>query len=85
MTEVLEQFQLSVGTLGEHWGAERFHDFLDCDGLTSELVFGRAVNRISVRDSDGYVCLLTRPDRKPPYQPVVSRCTWVHVNSYRIP
>ena len=41
MSQVLEQLQLSVCPLGEHRGAERFHNLFDGHGLAGELVLGR--------------------------------------------
>ena len=41
MTKVFEEFQLSVCSLGEDWGAERLHDLLDGHSLAGQLVFGR--------------------------------------------
>jgi len=38
---MLEEFELAVGALGEDRRAERFHDLLDGDGCTCELVFCR--------------------------------------------
>ena len=43
VAEMLEQFQLPVGSLGQHRGAERLHDFLDCDWLRCQLILCRAV------------------------------------------
>lgn len=42
VSEMLEQLQLSVGTLGEDRGAEGLHDLLDRDGLAGQLVPRRA-------------------------------------------
>lgn len=42
VSKVLEQFQLSVGSLGEHGSRKRFHDLLHGYGLLSELVLGGA-------------------------------------------
>ena len=38
MTQVLEEFQFSVGALRQDRRAERFHDLLDSDSLTGELI-----------------------------------------------
>lgn len=38
---VLEQFELSVGSFAKNRGAEWFHDLLYRDGSTCELVLGR--------------------------------------------
>lgn len=43
--QVLEQLQLSVCSLGQDRGAERLHDLLDGDILSSELIFGRAIQQ----------------------------------------
>lgn len=48
MLQVFEQLQFSVGSLGEHRGAERLHDLLDGDILAGELVSGGAVCRGSL-------------------------------------
>ena len=37
--DVLEEFELAVGALGEDRRAEGFHDLLDGDGCTRKLVF----------------------------------------------
>lgn len=39
--DVLEQLELAVGSFAEDWRAERFHDLLDSDRGTCELVLGR--------------------------------------------
>lgn len=55
--EMLQQLQLSVGSLGQNRCAERLHDLFDCDIGTSEVVFGRATQtaRISILlGNDGY-------------------------------
>lgn len=78
MAEVLEQFQLSVSTLREDGGAERFHYFLDCDGLTRELVFGRAINPISVSSSTG-ACMILYQTR--PKAPMPTGCKSVYLSS----
>lgn len=44
MLEVLEQLQLTVGSLGENWGAEGLHDLLDSHGLACEFVLGGAMS-----------------------------------------
>lgn len=41
--QVLKQLQLSVCSLGQDRGAERLHDLLDGDILSSELIFGGAI------------------------------------------
>lgn len=43
MSEMLEQLQLSVGTLGQDRGAEGLHDLLDRDRLAGQLVSRRAI------------------------------------------
>lgn len=43
MSQVFQQLELSVGSLGQDWGAERLHDLLDGDILVCELIAGRAV------------------------------------------
>ena len=43
--EVLEQFQLTVGPLGQDGGAEGLHDLLDRDARTGQLVLCRAWRR----------------------------------------
>ena len=42
MLNVLQEFELSVRPFAEHWRAERFHDLLDSDRCSCELVLGRA-------------------------------------------
>ena len=46
--EMLEQLEFSVGSLGENGSAEGLHDLLDCHGLASELVLGRAGRALSL-------------------------------------
>ena len=41
MLDMLKEFELAVGALGEDRRAEGFHDLLDGDGCACELVFGR--------------------------------------------
>ena len=45
---MLEQFELSVGSLREDRGREGFHNLLDCDSLTSQLVLCRATKAVSI-------------------------------------
>ena len=52
MTDVLEQFELSVGALGEHRGGEGLHDLLDGHRSVGELVICRA-NETESTHSDG--------------------------------
>ena len=47
MPQMLEQLQLSIGTLGQDRRAERFHDLLDGNILAGELIFRRAEPRAS--------------------------------------
>jgi len=42
MSQVLQELQFAVGTLGQDRCAERLHDLLDSDGLVCELVLCRA-------------------------------------------
>ena len=41
MSQVLQELQLAVGTLGQNRCAERLHDLLDSNGLACELVLCR--------------------------------------------
>jgi hypothetical protein len=41
--EVLEQLELTVCALGEHWSAEGLHDLLDGDILAGKLISGGTV------------------------------------------
>ena len=41
MSQVLQELQLAVGTLGQDRCAERLHDLLDSDGLVCELILCR--------------------------------------------
>lgn len=43
MAEVLEQLQLSIGTLGKNRSAEGLHDLLDRNGLSGQLIARRAI------------------------------------------
>lgn len=43
MPQMLQELKFSVGSLGQHRGAERLHDFLDSNGLAGKLIFGGAV------------------------------------------
>lgn len=49
MAEMLEEFKLSVCSLGQDWSTEWFHDLLDGNGLASELIFCRAAAVVSIR------------------------------------
>ena len=42
MSKMLEQFQLAIGPLRQHRGAEGFDDLLDGDGGAGQLIAGRA-------------------------------------------
>lgn len=42
MSEMLEEFKLAVGSLGEDGSAKWLHDLLDGDILVGELISGRA-------------------------------------------
>ena len=42
MPQMLQQLQLTVGTLGEHRSTEGLHDLLDSNSLACQLVLGRA-------------------------------------------
>lgn len=62
VTEMLEQLQLSVGSLGKDRSAERLHNFLDGHSLPGKLVFGRTdetegahANRLQVSIPAGYL------------------------------
>lgn len=50
VSEVLEELELAVCSLRQDRSAERLHDLLDGDGLTSELILGRAA-RLSGQSS----------------------------------
>lgn len=39
---MLEEFQFTIGSLRQYRCTERFHDLLDSNGLTRELILGRA-------------------------------------------
>ena len=41
--EMLQQLELTVCTLGEHWRAERLHNLLDRHCLPGELILRRTV------------------------------------------
>lgn len=43
MSQVLEKFQLTVSSLGQNRRAERLHDLLYSNGLSGQLIFGRAL------------------------------------------
>ena len=43
MSQVLEQFQLTVGSLGQNWRTERLHDLLYSNRLSGQLIFGRTL------------------------------------------
>jgi hypothetical protein len=43
VSQVLEQLEFSVGSLGQHWSAEWLHDLLDGNGLASQLIFGGTI------------------------------------------
>lgn len=53
MPQVLEQLQLSIGSLGQNWCAEGFHDLLDGDALVGELVSCRAAELRDDRSAYG--------------------------------
>lgn len=66
MSEVLEQLQLSVSTLGEDRGAERLHDLLDRDRLAGQLVPRRASGktfRSAMKLSQSAVAVPNIPDK----------------------
>lgn len=41
VAQMLQKFELAIGSFREDWGAERLHDLFDCHGLTGQLVFCR--------------------------------------------
>lgn len=48
VTQVLEQLQLSIRPLAEHWRGERLHDLFDGDRGTGQLVLGGTGRNVSV-------------------------------------
>jgi hypothetical protein len=50
VSEVLQKLQLAICSLCENGSAERFHNFFDSDILVCELISGRAIDRLWVRD-----------------------------------
>jgi len=48
MLQMLQQLQFSVCSLGQDGCAERLHDLLDCDILSRETIFSRAMHPPSV-------------------------------------
>ena len=60
MPEMLQQFELSIGSLREDRGTERLHNLLYRHSLAGQLVFGRAAPKTSAGvssrlwPSDGY-------------------------------
>lgn len=47
VSEMFEKLQLAVGSFGQDRSTEGFHDLFDGDGLTGELILGRAAKSIS--------------------------------------
>jgi hypothetical protein len=43
MSEVLQQFEFAVRSLGKDWGAEGLHDLLDGNILVGELISRRTI------------------------------------------
>lgn len=87
VSQVLEQFQFAVGSLGEDRCAERLHNLLHRDGLVGELILGRTVQYSSERSiSSHFLSIqLTRQDQKHPCQQAAGRCICRCVNNSRIP
>lgn len=76
MAKMLQQLELTVGSLGEDWSTERLHDLLDCNGLSGELVLCGAEQRsASVADETiGEIGWHTRRDRKHPFLQAAGPC-----------
>lgn len=74
MAKMLQELQLSIGTFREYGCAKRFHDLLDSDGLTGELIFCGAGKTISQRVTNLSKRIRTKPARRHPSPPAVSRC-----------
>jgi hypothetical protein len=75
VSEVLEEFQLAVGALGQDRSAEGLHDLLDSHGLAGELILCRAAP-MSVSDTLTMAEMHTRPVQKLPYQQAAGQCTF---------
>jgi hypothetical protein len=80
MSEVLQELEFSIGSFGEDGGRERLHDLLDRDRLACQLIFRRALPRVS--KAHGFVpeMTLTRPGQRLPCPRVAGRCILVTVS-----
>lgn len=79
MSQVFEQLELSVCSLGQNRRAEWLHDLLDSHSLAGKLIFGRAGRAWSARAVYPPVGLLqlTRPDRTLPCQQAGGQCIFL--------
>ena len=85
MTQVLEEFQLSVCALRQDRSAEGFHDLLDSHSLTGELIFCGAMNRKDQKEAPRIELegRNTRQGQRLPCPQVGGRCTCFNVNIVR--
>lgn len=82
--QMLQQLQFPVGSLRQHWSAERLHNLLDGDRLGSQLIPSRA-SKVSHAVAPGdpkHVTYQTRP--KAP-MPTGCRSTYLDVISKVVP
>lgn len=78
MSEVLEEFEFPVCTLGQYRSAEWLHDLLDRHRLAGELILCRA-GRAKSADPNAAPCrdvMFTRQGQRRPSQRVAGRCTF---------
>ena len=85
MLEMLEQFELSVCTLGQYWSAEGLHDILNSDILVGELIAGGAAEFESARcvgDKSRRRCRRTKRVQKLPCQQAAGRSIYFNTSQW---
>lgn len=74
MSQVLEQLEFSICSLGQDWSAEWLHNLLDRNSLVGELVLGGTTGLVNTRNNAFEQSRLTRRVQRLPCQLVVGRC-----------
>jgi len=81
MLQMLEQFQLTVCSLGQDGCAERLHDLLHRHSLPCELILRRAtLPSVLMPYPMCLSLLLTTQARRLPCPPAASPCTWTSIS-----
>ena len=79
MSEMLQEFELSVGPLREDGCTEGLHDFFDRHGLACQLVLCRTIRHPSVHDTAESMVLIISYQTSPK-APIPTGCKSVYLN-----